>query len=445
MKPTRFTISPELHELARRAGDGALRPGPARAARARLADALDRPESAFPRAFRRAFRRASTRAWAPAFAIAAVAMAALLITLSTQRLRFDVTGAAIAEASGYVIAPDAAPARIAFTDGTTVDLAPRATVRVAHAGLRGADLVQERGRATYAVVHRPAASWSIAAGPYRVKVTGTRFSVTWAPDPGELITELYEGSVIVDGPSAESGIPLRAGQRLRASITGAVLVEPLPASDPAPTPDAAPASPPASPPAPSSPGDSLPSDPGIAPAPGSLPAAPAPDALPSSLPDAPPPDRRPLAERLAAGEASAIADEVEREGIDSFAARASAHDLAIVADAARYARRPALANAAMNAIRARHPGTREAATAAFYFGRSADDAGQLARAITWYDTYLTETAGSGPFAIEVRGRKMSAVARHAGSTAARPLAEAYLALHPAGPHAALARTLLTAQ
>jgi hypothetical protein len=113
----------------------------------------------------------------------------------------------------------------------------------------------------------------------------------------------------------------------------------------------------------------------------------------------------------------------------------------IAADAARLARRASLAQALFQALRTRHPGTREAALAAFQLGRTLD-AGSPQQAIALYRAYLAETGGRGPLAQETRGRLLAAVARASGPRAARPLAEEYLGLHPSGAHAALARSIL---
>jgi TolA-binding protein len=95
---------------------------------------------------------------------------------------------------------------------------------------------------------------------------------------------------------------------------------------------------------------------------------------------------------------------------------------------------------ALSAQRTRFPGTGAAASAAFLLGRAADDGGRTQEALGFYDRYLAE-APSGAFAAEALGRKMLAVERAAGAAAARPLAEAYLARHPKGAHAAAARRL----
>jgi hypothetical protein len=156
---------------------------------------------------------------------------------------------------------------------------------------------------------------------------------------------------------------------------------------------------------------------------------------------APAPASRTLARRLADGEATSIAEEIEREGVESFTSRAPASDVVIAADAARLARRASLAQALFQALRTRHPGTREAALAAFQLGRTLD-AGSPQQAIALYRAYLAETGGRGPLAQETRGRLLAAVARASGPRAARPLAEEYLGLHPSGAHAALARSIL---
>jgi len=59
----------------------------------------------------------------------------------------------------------------------------------------------------------------------------------------------------------------------------------------------------------------------------------------------------------------------------------------------------------------------------------------------WYDTYLAE-APRGHFAAEAFGRKMVAISKQSGRSAARETAAEYLKRFPAGPHASVARELL---
>jgi len=443
MKRRTESISPALLEMVRRKGDGELPSWANRRTRENLARALE--QKAKPQ-----------RRWVLRLAFATLSTSLLLLVIDMFQLRFSVNGENTETSMGYVRAGEKTAA-IAFSDGTIVDIDPHSTVRVEHSGLRGADLVQEQGRATYAVVHRPVTSWSVAAGPYRVRVTGTRFAVGWSPESGEMVTELYEGNVIIEGPHAEQGVALRAGQRLRVVVGQDVLVESIPRSDtkiekqepakvdenretpriesePEPTPSGTVDSPP---------NVELESVRPIS----SAKRASGNDAQreaskePTHVEDKPMPAPASLSVRLARGEARDIADEVEKEGAEAFAARVSATDLVLIADAARYAQRPALANSLLLLLRQRYPGTREAALAAFHLGRGADSANPT-QAMTWYDTYLSETSGAGPFAVEARGLKMAAMRRTSGDAAAKPLAEAYLKLHPKGAHAQLARNIV---
>ncbi|MEZ4298732.1 MAG: FecR family protein, partial [Polyangiaceae bacterium] len=355
MTEPRPVISRDVLDLARETGDGGLPPGAARRARSRFEEALGGAGARSEARVRRSFRRA----WTPLFAVAALALV-LVAGAVSMRLRFAVTGAPLADGN-FVRAADEAPATISFSDGTRVEVEASSSVRVADAGLRGADLVQERGRAMYSVVHRPVASWSVEAGPYRVRVTGTRFSVAWSPESGTFVAELYEGSVTIEGPNAGAGVQLRGGQRLRADASGAIVVEEMIAGGQSGD-SAAPGDTQSAGASGSDDGEAAPS--GAKPATGAPPAGsgtvggsggsgtvggsggsggsapsdkaspdPSSAAGPAGATDAAP---RTLAERLAQGEASTIAAELEREGVASFAARASAGDLAIAADAARY-------------------------------------------------------------------------------------------------------------
>jgi hypothetical protein len=113
-----------------------------------------------------------------------------------------------------------------------------------------------------------------------------------------------------------------------------------------------------------------------------------------------------------------------------------------LADAARYAGRPALAHDALLSVRARFAWASEARGAAFLLGRLADDGGGPTQgAVVWYDTYLAESP-SGPFAAEALGRKLTAL-RRAKDPAARSAADEYLRRYPDGPYAPAAREIVT--
>jgi hypothetical protein len=134
-------------------------------------------------------------------------------------------------------------------------------------------------------------------------------------------------------------------------------------------------------------------------------------------------------EALAAAERAGFAQEIER---------ASSQDLAALADAARFAARPALARQALLAQRRRF-GVR--GSSAFVLGKiAADQQGAVADAVRWFETYLREDP-NGSLAEQALGRILEL--RKGDPASARPTAERYLARYPTGAHAALARSLIS--
>ncbi|HVY36744.1 MAG TPA: hypothetical protein VHM31_02380, partial [Polyangia bacterium] len=149
---------------------------------------------------------------------------------------------------------------------------------------------------------------------------------------------------------------------------------------------------------------------------------------------------------LASGRWDRILADVDRAGVDATLESAGSDELFVLADAARYRRRPDLARAALLAHRRRFPHGPRALDAVFLLGRveelrdhgSAADA--RAQAIVWYDEYLTR-APAGPYAAEALGRKMILTNELGGPARARPIAREYLVRFPAGSYAGAARAL----
>jgi ferric-dicitrate binding protein FerR (iron transport regulator) len=139
-----------------------------------------------------------------------------------------------------------------FSDGSTITFRGGSAGRVERLTEHGAVIVLDQGHLEAHVVHAARTRWSVQAGPFGVRVTGTRFVVGW--NDGKLDLALAEGSVVVDGALLGAGVPLRAGQHL-AIEAGVVRIDALspaapPAAAPAPataTAATAPAAPPASP------------------------------------------------------------------------------------------------------------------------------------------------------------------------------------------------------
>jgi hypothetical protein len=302
------------------------------------------------------------------------------------------------------------------------------------------------------VVHADRTLWLVHAGPYRVRVTGTRFSVVWAA--GWLDVALFEGSVMIDGAVLGAGVPLRAGQRLTVD-RGTVRTEAL-------THAAGAAAAPVIPTAPGATADTLP--PGEAPPGGvaaTVPTSPAfggvggppvvaTGAVAANTPAAPGGDVSVLRTRASDGDWYTLAK--QSAYVESFAAARQAgwarlchhldpHRLLTLGDVARYAGARVRARQAFEALVTRFPRSPLAADASFSLGRLAFEADQSDRAAHWFRRYVADWP-HGPLADQAVGRLVECALRTHDSEAARSAARAYLARAPGGPHARLARQIL---
>jgi TolA-binding protein len=148
---------------------------------------------------------------------------------------------------------------------------------------------------------------------------------------------------------------------------------------------------------------------------------------------------RSLADRGLYKEAFAAANVAGFEGI---CATATVDDLRALGDAARLAGSPASAVQALVRLRERFRASPEAAAAAFFLGRVAQDQrDDPAGAARWFRSYLAEEP-SGEFAAEALGRLVEIEDTRGEADAARKVAERYLATYPQGPHAGYARAVL---
>ncbi|HEY8923388.1 MAG TPA: FecR domain-containing protein, partial [Polyangia bacterium] len=165
-------------------------------------------------------------------AVAAAALVLLLPRRQADRLRVQVGSAAETMAAVPSLVADArADLPLRFSDGSAVTFRAGSAGRLESLTVSGSELVLERGTLTAHVVHASHTAWVVHAGPYRVRVTGTRFAVSWRAERLDL--SLFEGSVIVDGSVLGAGVPLTAGRRLTVA-SGVVRIEPFQAEGPLP-------------------------------------------------------------------------------------------------------------------------------------------------------------------------------------------------------------------
>jgi hypothetical protein len=388
-----------------------------------LAQAPRAPDAVAEAAMRQAWKPARSPRLVPYLAVASLAASvafgvAWIVSRSGRSdLRFEVAGRT-GQTGATITAGDGTPLPLRFSDGSVLTFAPGASARVGELYDTGADLLLDSGRVLVDVRHTGRARWSVAAGPFQVRITGTRFTMDWSPANGKLALEMYDGSVTVLGPTLGQGLSLQRGESLDVGLTSpAVVTRRLPA--PAPLPAA---------------GPSVPSER----APSEAPAVPA--AAPAAVPPRPPVAWSELAASGRHAEALAAA---EREGFPRLLRQLDAPGLLALGDTARYAAAPARARQAFEALVHRFSRDQRSQDARFALGRLEFEAGAPARAARWFERYL-DTTGDPPLAEEAAGRLLESYERAGDRAAAARAAQRYLLRYPQGLRASLARKVLSA-
>lgn len=407
-------------------------------ARARLLQAIDQAEAeGRPAGSARPGSRATGWRWGlGAVAAAACALALVFALPGDPTLEYQLDGVAVASADiDAPIIADSYSRALAFSDTTSVVLAPHGRMYIDELRSNGASVVLEQGEVTLSVHHEDDTSWRVAAGPYAVHVTGTEFSVLWEPSDEHFEVMVSEGSVRVDGPegqiaSLRGGDPPLVRQRGKATIEHETL-EAAPdlrvaeldsaTTEPVDVPDEQPVA-----------------DAGEGETEGEL--------------DKP---RARSHEGPAAADGPSWTDYFDDAdydaawaaldglagGIHGEAKRADVHTLLDLADVARFTKHRADARQLLELLRDRHPGTDEAGEAAFTLGRLAAAGGSPAQAASWFELYLDERP-DGPLVGEALGRLLDSYEALGRDDAAKSTATRYLARLPNGPHAQQAQKLL---
>jgi hypothetical protein len=372
-----------------------------------------------------------------------------------------VGGNATASNSGAALAakqwlePTAQPLRFALGNGKVtsgeLEVGPGSRVHVAQVDSKELRLELERGLAQAALA--PGASRVVvAAGPYRVAAAdqagptsgsgATRavdYSVNWVPKLGALHVEATRGDVAVEVASGTERHLVRAGESLdlaspEASETVEVKLKSKYSSE--------------TPKADLRAGESEPSHGARKPTSTSVAIDPEAEiVLPPSANSevvAPPVTLPPSTWRKFAenGQYAEAVKEAEQVGFTSLEQTATASELLLLADAARLGGAPQRARGVLTALRSRYPGHTNAAVAAFTLGRMAQEQEHDdRRAISWYRTYLKEEP-SGRMAEGARARLLKATLRVGSDSEREQAARDYLANHPTGSSAAVARSVL---
>jgi TolA-binding protein len=367
--------------------------------------------------------------------LAAAAALAVVGVITAVVVSRSVLGVRVGESGSpplvgaWLDASDRKPLSLEFSDGSRFDLAPKAKVRLVELERRGARVELASGSMKVAVVPHQVAEYRLDAGPFRVRVTGTRFELSYSPESDTFELFLEEGQVELSGCAFGHGRKLAAGQNVKATCKKpSVSVGFGPRSSKSHEVEA----------------------PTGAPESGGSPARAAQPPKPSergSEPGAPrvvssgPSGKTSESSWLAlarAGSYEQAFSVVHARGFEAECATASSDALGLLADVARHAGAPRQAEHALLTLRRRFNGTNESALAAFSLGRLHFDEYQAyPRAASWFKTYLSERP-SGAMTREALGRLMEAHYRAQDLAAARAVAARYLREYPSGPHAELA-------
>ena len=361
-------------------------------------------------------RRALVTAFA--FAVAAIVLVVCGIRWShTQRAIHATWNGASLYGPSVVEAATNRPQSLEFTEGSQVLLEPDTRVSLARMSDHDANLTLDDGHILASIRKHAGITWTFVAGPYRIRVVGTRFTVDWDCDRHQLRVAVREGRVKVSGGDLPNdGLVLDAGTTLE---RGAAMDHPKSSVQ---TEVMAPAE--------------------LSAALPPLPRAPTKDLIgPAHLSSSgvAGPTWSTLATQGKYKEALSLA---EMLGFDTLINEVSENDLLLLANAARYSGDTPRAHQAQLKLRERFAGRRSAALAAFYLARSASDIEHRPDiAIHWFETFLTESP-SGDLAALARAHLMSLWLNMGQREKARQVAQDYLRYHPDGAQAAQARSLV---
>jgi ferric-dicitrate binding protein FerR (iron transport regulator)/TolA-binding protein len=390
-------------------------------------------------------RAATSFAW---LALPSLAVASFLVWLVLRPpvMTFAVGGTAEGRIGAALTASES-PLPLRFSDGSEVELRADphtgATMRVVNLWRDGARVTLESGRAKVHVMHRQNTRWVFSAGPYDVRVIGTRFVLAWNPDAQSFALTLAEGRVEVSGGSLPAPLVVVEGQVLHLD-PGAVSLRLAHESVEGPS-DSADLPPQSARPLSDNAGPApLAEEPNSS---ASVPetmrggANPDPEVRPSDRRRAPKDERSTWLELATAGKYGEALAAAEEEGFAKICDRAALTELVTLAQAARFARNTARSRQALQAARARFAADPQAEVATFLLGRLALEGRDYVAAERHFRAYLTKNP-RGPLAAEVHGRLLETLEDGGHHESARIEATRYLEQFPHGSYATMAKKIV---
>lgn len=352
--------------------------------------------------------RLGTRRWLPpralVFLATLVAAAAVLLWAAFRRPTESAWDGAVLDSAEAKVS-------VSLGDGSRIDLDPHSRIVVEAASARQVRLQVPHGTARFDVVHVPNRTFDVVAGGVRVRVVGTRFSVTEAKiDGGERVTVAVERGVV----EAEVN-PAETPTRIHAGETWSTVRPLLGASSTAPMS--------AAPPAPASATPAVPAD--------SAPVAPVDSTAPTRAPAAASSNASESASAHGGGASSARSSAANAAG---SAEEPSAQQLFERANAARQSGDARSAATSYEALLRRYPGDARAGLAAFELGRiDMDVLGDLNGAVRALHRAVGVAPGSS-FREDALARLVQAYSTMGDAVRCERAQKTYLESYPSGVH-----------
>lgn len=321
--------------------------------------------------------------------------------------------------AGEQLVAGSEPRVVQFAHGSVVTLGPGAQAQVEVLDETTVEVVLTAGRLDAEVAKQAGRTWRYHAGPWVVRVVGTKLSVQWDLASQALEVGVTNGVVEVSG-AGEPPVLVRAGEVLRRGAPSSQVAERQPA------PLAKPLAP------------ELPAPPSMPARVGTLTGRTKAQQALSTAPAVVTPNEPSWKALLTAGQRRAAVERAETEGIFARPNLLSDDDALLLADAARLEQRGATARPLLTLVLER--GGADAAEASFLMGRLEADA-HTPDAARGFFAQAIALAPSGPFAEQARGRLLEVLLDLQDLPAAKAAARDYLANHPAGAWANLAKKL----
>lgn len=325
--------------------------------------------------------------------------------------------------------------QVHFADGSQLALFPNTEVKVESASHEQTRVRLGEGRTHVHVIHNKATDYRFEAGPFEVRVTGTKFDLAWQSKEKHLELVLLEGGVLVTGPGLEAPRKVGPGEFLQLDAlegrTDEVLREGARAGDGDARLPAVASEPSLEISGEASVPTREPREQALGPASAEQKGSEQqPEAAPASV------ERASWQALLESGQRGAAVRAAEARGAASALSAASTSSLFALAQAARLEGSPRFARELLLGLRETRG---ERGQTAFYLGKiEYDQLGKKAEAKKWFETYLRE-APTGTFAEQAWARLFEL----AGSgEQGRKLAREYLERYPSGASSARARSLL---